>query len=282
MYIMRCLGFRSTSAVPCLNESYLKELQRTEDRLKQKEKELVRKEKNIQNKLAKLSKTKSSRAEADLRAAAKLKRAKKNLLVALDARDAIKKRNTKIKNHFPKEKVNKKKYETLTRLSMPFGTNRKSIARLSIWNNPLNYFSDLLNKPQSQKKRRLAENNHASYLLQSLLQQIIGCPCSSQSAHTSRSDRSVSCHKSVRYREQSSWPRQTAWEKAAGDCYLMSFMRPPQQWAFCRPQTFNRNICIKDHCKSFGYALLCMTSALFWLPCLLICKCCFCSCCADC
>lgn len=246
------------------DDDYLGELQRKELALKQKEKELLKKDKILQRKITKFNKRKKNKAKNNLKAATKLRDARKMLLLTVDTKDKVRKC---AKHSCKRNKSYARNDNIMQRKNRLAKVKRGSCS-------PVRYFSDLINKPRecSHGKKRQPSKETDLHLRKLF--------CRLTSCKYLNTDRGCSTCKSGQKSSRTSY-----WDSAAGDCYLMSMRRPPQLWLYNRcPQLYPQYLSARQQCKNVKNLSLCLVAILLLTPCLLclqLCKCCFCACCTE-
>lgn len=242
---------------PCNNTAASRrDLQKKELALDQKEKELLKKERLLKHKIKKYKKHSSRKAKTNLRAANKLNRARKKLLLVLDSKDQLKKR----------KKCGKGKAET----------NGNNCFIHALTENSLQCFNDLFNKPCYCNPRRRRVRNVEPSLLRSICGGPCRCPPSSGRQYVNRKMlgfRTCRCESQARNRY------------GAGDCYLMTLRQTPQVWIHQRwPRLYPHYLDARHQWKNFSYCMLFCAGILIWTPCILcleLCKCFCCACCSE-
>lgn len=274
----------TTTETPHRNKEHLNldKLKKKEIELKKKEKELLKKDKLIQQKIIKYKKKKNIKAKADLRAAAKLKKAKKNLLIALDKTEVIKGKNSKTYRLKSKKQRKKKKKARHKRAKSKKKT--KTVTKSRYWN-PLCCLSCLFKSPckclkNTRRRRRRANSDPGSFL-----QRLWGFNQSCSCKNPKKVDKpGFDCFNPCRCENGYSFT-ETNWQNAAGDCYLKTLRRPPQPWIYHRfPKLYPHYVETRHQCSNIKNLLLLLAAFLCWSPCFLclqLCKCCFCTCSTD-
>lgn len=247
------------------DEECLSELQRKEVYLMRKEQELLKRDKILQRKISKFNKRKQNKAKNDLKAAAKLRHARNKLLLTLDTKEKVKKCDIRTC-----KKLNKTHAQGSTK------QRKKRVENVRETRGPLQYLNNLLTRPclSAHGKKRIFKEPD------SCLRKLFGKPslCKYQNKNTDRGYNSPG-------KSGQESRRESYWERAAGDCYLMSMRRPPQLWLYNRwPHFYPQYLDTKQQCKNCKHLLFFVAGILFWTPCLLcleLCKCCFCACCTE-
>lgn len=249
------------------DEEYFSEIQRKELSLRQKEKELLKKEKILQRKICKFNKRKKNKAKNDLKAAAKLRDARKKLLFTLDTKEKVQTCDMRTCKKWNKTHVREESTKQRKKRAEKVKRDLRS---------PVQYFNDLIHRTcecsAHEKKKYLKDPDFC-------LRKLFGRPslCKNQ-------NKNAGGH-SPRKSGQESTTRENHWERAAGDCYSMSLRRPPPLWLYTRwPQFYPQYLDAKQQCNNCKHLLLFVAGILFWTPCLLcleLCKCCFCACCTE-
>lgn len=258
------------------------ELQKKELALDRKEKKLLKKEKELRNKIKQLNKHHiklKSNAKADIKAATKLRNAKKKLLSALDAREKL-------------EKSTSKKYKTVNGNGSDnwwkCRTKCKRKTKSGFRDDPGRYITNLLTRPctcycnpRHRKKWRRRRGDPEP----SCLRKVFGGPCSCQP----KPKKEPSIYERILGFQTCRCEYPSTRERhnfgGSGDCYLMTLRKTPQLWIYHRwPRLYPQYLGARHQWKNLSHCLLVCAAILFWMPCILcleLCKCCFCACFAE-
>lgn len=244
--------------------------------LNKKELKLLRKERELQKKIKQLKKLsrRKGHAKADLKAANKLRRAKKKLLLA---NDRIGHRQSKVKALKRKSLGNNEK-QTWLKFRIKSKEKKGFFDRLQ--DSPVDVISQLLSRPllcYCNGQNRRNSRRRAKVVDSSFLRKVFPGPCDCQPKPKTLPPK---CKRALGFQTcRCEYPN--AHEKpscAAGDYYLMTPRKTPQpcichhRWPHIHRQY------LRHQYRNFMHCLLMCSALLFWMPCFLcleICKCCF-------
>lgn len=224
-----------------LHKYDLKEIQKCISDIKEQQKELLKKHKQLECKINKIKLTRDC------------KETKLNLCETINDFSKCKKRNIdKRPKKIKKTMKNKEKNNSLNDIIF---NNVDKFLKIE------NKFSEMLTKNRRGLTRRAKQTFYQKSIFPRPL-------------------------KGPRSEIQSRQSRQSRWNEAAGDCYLMSMPTHPQVWIRNRwPSFYPHYIETRIQWRNLKHFLLFVLGFLVFIPgylCLQICKCCFCACCIDC
>lgn len=252
-----------------------KDLEKKELALDQKEKELLKKERLLQLEIKKYKKVKHNnrKVKADLKAADKLNRARKRLLLVLDSQDRLKK--------------SKRKHKVASRIKKRGDGKHKKKGNKGFINAitgyPVQCLTDLLNKPCNCNPGRVRRSGEIE---PSFLRRIFGGPCDCVCAPSQGRKYIDNYRKMIGLHMcRCESPRNRNRNDGAGDCYLMSLRQTPQVWIHHRwPRLYPHYLDARHQWKNFSYCMMLCAGIILWTPCIIcleLCKCFCCTCCSD-
>lgn len=267
----RCCPIESSSGKSDkLSDWNLKKIRIQENALKQKEKEILRRHDKLNKKYRELMKNEKERENKALKAEAKLKEAKKKLMLVINATNKIQKHNKK-----------KWKCKCETKSCKEQKRQKKSVVDInkSIFNTVWDKIHMMFCLPPDNRCDPCSRMDPSSRMGTRFMPFCRPSMFQSQGCRSRLGMPFSSCR-------CNSLDRQCGDAGASGDCYLMSLRRTPHLWMYQRwPCMYPHFLDFKTFCKQLQFCLMLALAFIFWTPiliCLYLCKCCYCACCTDC